>query len=173
MLVIKNKIEGIENIDKVISLIDKVNDNKSFNDYIKDKVKEVLKQVMEEKLVGNTTNEEDVEVYKQRNFFEDTDSGFILYNDSMVYPGERGHQYYPFCIALAFEYGTGIVGASSPKEGHWDYNIKKYKRDWSYHRNGVDYTTQGYEGMEIYRTIKDRVNDNLEKWTKEYFKKEV
>lgn len=178
MLSIKSNIEGIENIDKVISLLNKTNkvvklDN-NFVNFIKDKVKEVLEQVMSEKLVGGTTNDEDINIYKSRNKFTDIENGFILSNDAMALPGINGHESYPFSIALAFEYGVGIVGARSPKTGAWDYDIKNHGAEgWDYTKNDTKYHTFGYEGMEIYRTITERVNSQLQNWIEEYMNRGV
>lgn len=171
MLRIKSDINGFENFDKIMSVLGKT--EKTFKldsnlmSFLKSKVNITLNEIMNEKL-GGTTNDEDIETYKSRNKFVDTEDGFILVNDSMILPGKNGHNYYPFSLALAFEYGTGIVGSNNPKNGHWSYNIKNHTQEWTYTRNGKTYTTKGYEGKEIYRTLTERVNSQMNNWIEEF-----
>ena len=174
MLSINNEVKGLKNIDKVLSMLNKSSKKNDLNSFIKEKVQEVLLQVMSEKLVGGTTNDEEIQEYKKRNYFKDIENGFILYNDTMALPGKYGHESYPFSIALAFEYGVGITGAGKNIEGHWEYDIKGHGNEgWNYTKNGKTYHTNGYEGMEIYRTITQRVNSNLKNWVKEYMNRGV
>lgn len=174
MITIKSEINGLENIDKVVSSINKIKVDRGLIEYIKKKVGNVLAEVMNEKLVGGTTNDEFIDTYKERNRFIDTADGFVLMNDAMALPNGTFHQSYPFSIALAFEYGVGVVGARNPKDGHWDYDVKGHgSGGWDYKKYGDVYHTMGYEGLEIYRTLTERVNKNLSYWIEEYMGKGV
>ena len=44
---------------------------------------------------------------------------------------------------------------------------------YSFDKNGKTYHTTGYEGLEIYRTIAQRVNSNLKNWVNEYMNRGV
>lgn len=182
MFTISTNINGLKDLQKYIDKIEKIlsikNDPKYMN-FFKSKVMEVLNQVMSERL-GGTTNDEYIEEYKARNKIIDTEDGFILYNDFTI-PAElttkstKTRNYSKgFSIALAFEYGVGIVGQEKPKQGAWEYNINQYEKGWYYKSSsGEIIWTRGYEGLEIYRYTKDRVEKNMNLWVQEYLSKEV
>lgn len=169
------KIENLKAIKKIISCVDNIQSD-SYKKFIKQKVKDTLEDVMNRKLGSTyTTNEEAISLYRQSNHFKDTKKGFIVYNDAIVDVPEHLKQNYPngkFSIALAFEYGVGIVGEGSYNEQYytpWEYNKNHYNFQWYYtDSNGVSQSTNGYMGFEIYRNLVIEVNNNINKWTKEF-----
>ena len=187
---IKTKIEisNLSLIDKQVKLMNSAKQTTGLNDFLKDKFLNVLNQVIDERLVstGNgeqwgVTDSEYFGVYKANNKFQDIPNGFILYNDTVIPQSElpiKNKQKlanYPngFSLALAFEYGIGIVGENAPVEGAWKYNVNNYLFAWTYEKNGIKYDTYGYQGMEIYRYTVERIKENLGNWLKEYVEKEV
>lgn len=173
-------VDGIEYIEREIRYVELINtlsNSKTFTDFLKEKVMATLNQVMSERLIG-TTNEEYIEEYKLRNKIEDIPNGFVLYNDFTIpyvmtsKNNSKSDYSNGFSIALAFEYGTGIVGQENPKEGAWEYNKNNWQTGWYYRtRNGEVVKTKGYEGMEIYRFTKANVEKNLSAWLEEYLKR--
>lgn len=144
--------------------------DKKFQKYIQNKCLETVKRVTDELMRYSGAT---VEVYKNNHKIEETENGFILYNDTAVEsesPGYGG----AFPIALAFEYGTGIVGSQNAKEGSWGYNINNHEKGWNYFKNDKFHFTQGYEGMEIYKKTEDVIKRQLSSWVINYYEgKEV
>lgn len=182
MLTISTTINGLNNlqkeIDKVQKLMSLQNDS-NYKSFLQGKIMQTLNEVMSERLSG-TTNSEYIEEYKRRNQFRDIENGFVLYNDFTIpavlsTKSTKTRNYSKgFSIALAFEYGVGIVGAENPKKGAWDYNINQYEKGWYYKTaSGEILWTRGYEGLEIYRYTKDRIEKNMSSWVNEYQKKGV
>lgn len=184
------KIYNLSLLEEQIKIINSVRQSSNLNEFLKKKFLETLNQVMDERLTEENTNTAFVPVYRNNNHFEDTEDGFIMYNDTVLY-GEK----YTFSIALAFEYGTGIIGQENPVVGHWQYNVNnktvRYNDDENYagwwlsvdkagksqtfgeSRSGKAIITRGYQGMEIYRFTAERIKENLSNWLKEYVEKEV
>ena len=188
----KPKID-IENLDALtdhLDFVEKMLNMKTdvkFQEFIKEKVLDLADLVTNEKLVGGTTNDDAIDLYKSSHQIRDFEEGFILYNDAKIDANVAGSQNniqnYPngqFCVALAFEYGVGLVGERTASENAWAYNLNGYYFGWFLPKevaqaNGIPTWQEygGYEGFEIYRNIADRVTTNLPKWVKEYYKKEV
>lgn len=177
---IKIEINGLDNLDKMINHVSKIRSagtDKELNDYIKGKVLDTYKEIMDRELSGGTTNDEYINLYKGSYHIEDTTDGFILYNDALIPQNEvnsKNKQSYPkgFSIAMAFEYGVGIVGISTGNPNAWKYNVHKYKDGWKYKdKNGVEQFTAGHTGFEIFRKTVEQVNQNLNTWVNEYYKK--
>jgi hypothetical protein len=146
--------------------------DKKFQKYIQDKCKETVVRVTNELMQYNGPT---VEAYKNNHKIKETNDGFILYNDTVVEVESEGYGG-TFPIALAFEYGTGIVGSKNPKMGAWAYNINNYKENvgWTYYKNGEFKKTEGYEGMEIYRKTAIEIKKLLKTWVMNYYEgKEV
>ena len=182
MLKVSTNISGLKDLQKQIDKIEKIlsltNDSK-YKKFLQNKIMQTLNEVMSERLAG-TTNSEYIEEYKLRNQFRDTDNGFILYNDFTIpailsTKSTKTRNYSKgFSVALAFEYGVGIVGQENPKQGAWKYNINQYEKGWYYKSSsGEVLWTRGYEGLEIYRYTKDRVEKNMNSWVQEYLRNEV
>ena len=179
MFEINTTIQGLDKLQERINEIEnliKLQGNNSFNTFLKQKVLETLESVMATRLVGGTTNDEEISLYRSSNHIEDVPNGFVLYNDATIDVGEKLSSKYPngkFSIALAFEYGTGIVGEGTYEKGSstftpWEYNVNNYNFGWKYRKNGTTYSTYGYQGFEIYRNVVDIVKNNLNEWIKEY-----
>lgn len=187
MLKVNCEIKGLKELESKIEYIKRLSQmkiDKAFQKFIQDKVMQALNKVMEERLTDDTTNNEYIEEYKLRNKIREEDDGFVLYNDFTI-PAilstkntqnqnrEQGlvrNYDNGFSIALAFEYGVGIVGQENPVEGAWEYNVNNYENGWYYKSvSGEVFPTKGYKGMQIYRYTKIEVENNLPKWVKEYF----
>ena len=183
MFDIKTDIQGLKELQDHIELVNKMllmKSDSDFQDFIKNKVLEVANKVTEERLIGGTTDDEYIAEYKSRHKIRDEEDGFVLYNDTIIPPSmlpvsEKTAENYPdgFSIALAFEYGVGIVGENSPKVNAWEYNVNKWNFAWYYTKYGETFSTYGYEGFEIYRHIAEEVKSQLNDWVEEYFRKEV
>lgn len=172
---------GIEQLKKQIDYVNKMIQMKtdtSFQKYIQSKVLETVKLVAQKRLVlSETTNYEWIEEYQNNHKIREIENGFELYNDftipsSMLSISENNPNYEDgFNIALAFEYGVGIVGQQHPKEGAWKYNINKHEHSWYYTKYGHTYKTKGFEGAEVYRYTAIEVEKNLKQWVNDYFEK--
>lgn len=178
MLKISTNVTGINNIQKTIDFIDKMKSMKQdtdFQKFIQDKCMETLNQVMDERLIGGTTNDDSIELYRNSNHIIDDTEGFIIYNDAKIpanlkdpstYPGEQ------FSIALAFEYGVGIIGENTVNENAWAYNINNYNFGWYFKdTDGKYHQTGGYQGFEVYRFTVDKIQKNINSWVYEYYRK--
>lgn len=184
-LKIEVDIKGIKNLEKQIDYVNKMlqmKSDKSFQEYIQNKVLETVKEVATNRLVlSETTNYEWIEEYQKNHKIREVEGGFELYNNftipaNMLSISEKesyrkNEMTYDegFNIALAFEYGVGIVGQQHPKKGAWEYNIKNHTTDWWYSIYGVSHQTEGYEGAEIYRYTAIEVQKRLKSWVNEYF----
>lgn len=178
-------VKGIEKLEKHIDYVTKMlqmKTDKSFQKYIQSKVLETVKEVATNRLVlSETTNYEWIEEYQKNHKIREVEGGFELYNNftipaNMLSISEKesyrkNEMTYDegFNIALAFEYGVGIVGQQHPKKGAWEYNINNHTTDWWYSKYGVSYKTKGYEGAEVYRYTAIEVEKRLKSWVKEYF----
>ena len=187
MLSIKADIQGIKKLQQQIDFVDKMLKMKTdseFQKFIQGKVLETVKRVTNERLVGGTTNDDSIELYKSNHKIREEQEGFVLYNDTMIPAEVKGVQNsienYPngmFSIALAFEYGVGIIGestsSSSPK---WVHNLQGYYFGWYLPQSVAgesEIQTAGYQGFEIYRYTAEEVKKNLKSWVQEYYRKEV
>lgn len=173
-------VDNLDSLRKVLVYVNKLKNmkvDKVFQKYIQNKCLQVAKIVTESRLTGGTTNDEYIQQYKKNHKIQETNDGFILYNDTTIPVSEleisdKTALNYPngFCIALAFEYGVGIVGENNAKVGAWNYNINNYTFAWHFIKDGELQSTYGYEGFEIYRYTKEEIEKNMYKWITEYAK---
>lgn len=177
MFKVKVEVDSIEKLEEYIKYVESMNNMKTdeeFQKFIQNKCLEVVQKVSDQRIDHETTDDEYITEYKSRHKIRETSDGFILYNDTVLpsYMLSANQSDYPngFSIALAFEYGIGIVGENSPKKGAWEYNLKKHNYAWCYTKYGVPYTTLGYEGFEIYRYTAEEITKNLKQWVMEYRK---
>lgn len=179
MIKIDTKINSLEKIQKYMYFINVLNgkeNNEDFMNFLKEKFMRTLNDVIDVNLKNGTTNDEFIEEYKKNNKIEDTSNGFVLYNHTMADISElspKTQANYPngFSIALAFEYGVGIVGENNAKQGAWEYNVNKHNFAWKYKKDGQIYSTYGYEGMEIYRKTATLINGSMKSWIFEYLER--
>lgn len=178
----KIQVFNLDKLQKHIDFVDKMllmKTDSDFQDFIKIKVLEVADKVTNERLIGGTTNDDAIAAYKSNHKIRDYENGFILYNDTTIPANASdtsGYNNGEFPVALAFEYGVGIVGQnSSNSESAWAYDINNHgESGWVFILdNGAWERTRGYVGFEIYRNIAIEVESKLEKWVIEYYKKEV
>ena len=179
MLKISHNITVLINLKKEINRVNKILETQiDINNFIKEKVKQTLNEVMSDELKGGTTNDEAISLYISSNQIEDTSNGFILYNNATIDANTKEKSTYPngqFSIALAFEYGVGIIGQNTPDPYNkaWDYNVNNYNFGWTFKNSkGEVVSTAGYMGFEIYRKVADKVNKSLSSWYIEYWKDE-
>lgn len=182
MLNTKVQVTNLEGLQKHIDFVNQMLSMKTdtnFQEFIKNKVLEVADMVTNERLVGGTTNDDAINAYKSNHKIKDYDEGFILYNDTTIPANVKdasGYTNGEFPVALAFEYGVGIVGQeSSSNQNAWQYDINNYGQSgWVFvKQDGTWERTTGYAGFEIYRFIAVEVNSKLGDWVLEYYKKEV
>lgn len=163
-------IDSIKTLDDYILKVQryaKMKTDKVFQRFIQNKVLETVRKVTNERMIFSGAT---VEEYKSNNKIEEFSEGFILYNDTTVDATTEGYGG-KFSIALAFEYGTGIVGQENPKEKAWDYNVNQHEKGWTYYKNDAFHFTKGYQGFEIYRYTAEEVKNNLSSWVNEYFER--
>ena len=176
---IKNK-QQLDSVYSFVVKILKIDKDEKFQKFMQEKALETVRRVSDELLIGGTTDDEYIEEYKSRHKIQETSDGFVLYNDTVIPPSmlpisEANAQNYPngFSIALAFEYGIGIVGENSPKPNAWEYNVNNWNFAWHYKKYEELYSTYGYEGFQIYYTTANEIKKNLTTWLDEYMRKEV
>ena len=177
-LKISTNVDGLNKLKEYIEYLHKMNsmqNDKNFQKYIQRKCLETVMKVTDERLIGGTTDDEYIEEYKRNHKIRETSDGFILYNDttipqSLLPVTEKTAENYPngFSIAMAFEYGIGIVGENDAKVGAWDYNVNNWNFAWRYKKDGVLYSTYGYSGFEIYRYTAEEIEKQLPKWVLNY-----
>lgn len=188
MLKIDININGLDKLDKHIEFVNKMlgmKTDREFQKYIQNKCLETVKEVARTRL-GGTTNDEYIEEYILRNKIREIVGGFELYNDFTIpailttrntknQDREAGgivrNYDNGFSIALAFEYGVGIVGRDNPVQGAWDYNINNYGDEGWYYKppSGESIRTQGYKGAEVYRYTAIEINKRLKDWVNSYY----
>ena len=175
-----------KHLDKLLDYVNKLlkmKSDKKFQKFIQDKCMKVLEQMMNDNLHGGTTNDDAIELYMGSNHIEEYDEGFILYNDAKIPANVKGMQNdvsnYPngeFSIALAFEYGVGIIGENTNNPKAWNYNVNNYNFGWYLPsdvtgQKGV--FTNGYQGFQIYTLTAKEIEKQLPSWVYEYVEKEV
>ena len=187
------EINGINKLNEYIDRLkkySKMQTNKDFQKFLQRKVMDTLIETMNERLTEDTTNSEFISLYWNSNYIvEATDGrGFILYNDAKIPANAIGVQNVPenypdgmFSIALAFEYGVGIVGMNTEYDESkylpWEYNKNNYNFGWflpadvsNYYGLPAKQRYVGYEGFEIYRWTATKVENRLKDWVDEYIK---
>lgn len=185
MLKVKCNVSNLKQLDKQIDFIDKMTNMKSdknFQNFIKNKCMSTLEEIMNQLLIGGTTNDYAIDLYKSSNHIQDEKDGFIIYNNAKIAADTKHPENYPkgeFSIALAFEYGVGIVGDGTYTSDHfspWEYNKHNYQNSWFYIPEGGEFEwarTSGYKGFEIYRNLAIKIENNISQWVREYYNMEV
>ncbi len=174
------KVDKLNDLKKYVDYVNglsKMRNDTRFQKFIQDKCLETVRRITDQRLTGGTTNDDLIGEYKARHKIRKESNGFVLYNDTILPSSMISTQHlqdYPngFSVALAFEYGVGIVGQNNPVAGAWEYNLKDYNFGWYYQNYGEVFHTYGYSGFEIYRYTAAEIEDKLPKWVKEYMKKE-
>lgn len=174
------KVDSIEKLKQYIEYVKKfvtIKSDKNFQKYIQTKFLETVSKIASDRLPGGKISQ----LYISNNKIEPLSDGFILYNDTFVETNSSGYNG-KFCIALAFEYGTGIVGQENPKVGAWQYNVNGHIDGWWYPTDEDDPNptkkaldsgdivawTRGLQGYEIYRFTAEEIRQNIRTWVKEY-----
>lgn len=178
MLNISVKVNSISKLNKYINYVNKLAQMKTdtrFQKYIQEKALYTVNRITEQRLVGGTTNDAEIELYKDSNQIRETSDGFILFNDASIPANAKDTSNYPngeFPIALAFEYGVGIIGSNTDNPNAWEYNVNNYNFGWYYWDDEEQKyaITGGYQGFEIYRYALREIQTMLPKWVNDYFK---
>lgn len=189
MFNVKIDVDGLEEFKKYIEYVKSMNNmkiDKNFQKFIQNKCLEVVKKISDQRITNTTTNDEYIEEYKMRHSIRETENGFVLYNDftipyimttmntknqdrdnGIVRDYSKG-----FSIALAFEYGVGLVGKENAVQGAWEYNKNNYGEYGWYYKplDGKSIQTRGYEGFEVYRFTAEEISKSLKDWVMEYKK---
>lgn len=181
MLNVQRKVDGLKDLEKYTLYIERLSTMKTdinFQKYIQQKCMEALERIMNIRLVGGTTNDDAISIYRSSNHIIEDVNGFIIYNDAKIPANAKDTSGYPddqFSIALAFEYGVGIIGQNTNNPNAWNYNINNYNFGWYFKdSDGVYKQTGGYQGFEIYRYTAEEIKAQLPKWVNDYYKmKEV
>ena len=178
MINISVNVNSINKLNKHIEYVKRLADMKTdiqFQKYIQERALETVNKVTEQRLIGGTTNDAEIELYKNSNQIRETSDGFILFNDASIPANTKKIDNYPngeFPIALAFEYGVGIIGSNTTNPNAWEYNVNNYNFGWYYQDEDGKYKiTGGYQGFEIYRYTAEEIKAMLPKWVNDYFKK--
>jgi hypothetical protein len=164
------KVDSYEKLKNYIEYVQKCADirtNRGFQTFIQDKFLETVKTISAMNLPSNELTLQ----YIENNKIREVDDGFILYNDTIVETESEGYNGV-FSIALAFEYGTGLVGQENAVEGAWAYNVNQHEKGWTFYKDGTFHFTRGMKGFEIYRLTRIEIEKNLLKWLNEYKKKD-
>lgn len=201
MLNITINTQGLDKLQNQIDFVEKMLSMKTdvkFQNEIQKRVLDTVKRITSERLTGGTTNDEIISEYSNNHKIRTEDDGFILYNNTMIPANVKGVQNdianYPdgmFSVAMAFEYGVGIVGMKTGNPNAWEYNINTFKQENTNYGKGYNFgwilpkevaekygipkgqEYGGYEGFEIYRYTAEEVKKLLNSWVKEYYRKEV
>lgn len=193
MLKIQPKVDNLEGLKKVIDYAEKMSKmatNKNFQEFIQDKCLRTVESITNQRLSGGTTNDEEIGLYISSHKIESFENGFILYNDAKI-PADKyntlpfdtsGYPNGEFSIALAFEYGVGVVGITGyGLEKGYAYNDlfsskskshQKLIQEWYLPNNVMGESgilTGGYSGFEIYRYTAIEIENNLKKWIDEFY----
>lgn len=181
MLKVKCEVKGLDKLNTTIEYLKRLmqmKTDKLFQKFIQDKVMATVQQVTRDRLIGGTTNDEEIVAYiKNHKIREEEEDGFVLYNDTKI-PADKyntlpfdtsGYPEGMFNVALAFEYGTGIVDTSSisRSESHRRMGNEWYLPKKVFGESGISYS--GYDGFGIYKYTKIEVEKNLPIWVREYF----
>lgn len=180
MLKVKCEVKGLQQLDATIKYINQLiqmKSDKNFQKFIQDKVMATVQQVTRDRLIGGTTNDEEIVEYIENHKIREEEDGFVLYNDTKI-PADKyntlpfdtsGYPEGMFSIALAFEYGTGVIDTSNitRSESHKRMGTQWYLPKKVYGESGVLFG--GYDGFGIYKYTKIEIEKNLPKWVKEYF----
>ena len=184
MLDVDIKIDNLKGLETYAKYVDKLlsmKDDRHFQKYFQEKFLQTVDRIANQRVRFDTTQDlNDINLYLSSNKIQETSDGFILYNDAKIsadkystLPFDTSN--YPdgqFSLALAFEYGTGIVS-----EGNYD---GKYFKAWShpkdkwflpknvYGESGI--LTKGYNGFEVYRYTAEEIKSMMPKWLDDYFK---
>lgn len=163
---VKTEVYGLDKLKKQIEFISKMatlKTNKNFQQYLQKKFLETVNKISIRDLPEGELKGE----YISHNQIRELDDGFVIYNDTFIETDTDGYGG-KFSIALAFEYGTGLVGQENPKVGAWQYNVNQHEKGWIYFKDGTFHFTRGMRGYEIYRFSRDEIENNLKTWVLNY-----
>lgn len=192
MFKINTTIQGLDKLQKEIDRVDKLlqlqTNIQLFNTKLAERMLKIVNEVANNRIsMFPTTNEEHKSEYLRNNKYQIEGNTIIIYNDTKITsPKSRVSDAYEFSIAMAFEYGTGIIGEQNPKIGAWKYDVNKENNrafvdgekidGWwipkskaggvntlAESRSGNAVVVQGYEGMEIYRFAREEIIKQLPK----------
>ena len=196
MLKIQPKVDNLEGLRKIIDYVEKMSKmatNEEFQKFVQDKCMKTVQHITNQRLVGGTTNDEEMGLYISSHKIAPFKNGVILYNDAKI-PADKyntlpfdtsGYPNGEFSIALAFEYGVGVVGISNyGLEKGYIYNDllsskskshQKHIQEWYLPHNVMGESgilTGGYSGFEIYRYTAIEIENHLREWVNEFYERQ-
>lgn len=175
MLKVKANVQGLQELKKEIIKVETLlqsqkNSSSDFQQYIQRKVLETVNLISTQRLPGGETSQ----LYISNNKIRVLGDGFEVYNDTQISTSSEGYGG-SFSIALAFEYGTGIVGQENPKPNAWQYNVNGHETGWVYFNEKVNgfRVTKGLMAYEIYRFSKEEIIKQMPRWINDYIERKV
>ena len=182
-------IQGLDKLQQEINRLEKlVKLQENISIRLAEEMLKIVNKVARQRInLVNTSNDDLKSQYLANNKYMIDGKTITLYNDLTIdSPESKVSGAYRFCVALAFEYGTGIIGAENPKLGAWAYDINKENNraiidgktleGWwipkskagnvnviAESKSGKAVVVQGYEGMEIYRFAREEIINQLPK----------
>lgn len=192
MLKISSSVQNLDKLEQHIKRVDKLlelqKDQSLLCEKLATQMLKILNQVAKQRINLIPTSNDDLKgSYLNNNKYRIEGNTIILYNDlCVVSPASKISDEYTFCVALAFEYGTGVIGKENPKIGAWSYDVNSGRNrafingeqldGWwlpkekaggvkilAESKNGNAVVVQGYEGMEIYRFAREEIVKQLPK----------
>lgn len=192
MLKINSSVQNLDKLEQQIKRVDKLlelqKDQSLLCEKLATQMLKILNQVAKQRINLIPTSNDDLKgSYLNNNKYRIEGNTIILYNDlCVVSPASKISDEYTFCVALAFEYGTGVIGKENPKIGAWSYDVNSGRNrafingeqldGWwlpkekaggvkilAESKNGNAVVVQGYEGMEIYRFAREEIVKQLPK----------
>lgn len=192
MLKISSSVQNLDKLEQQIKRVDKLlelqKDQSLLCEKLATQMLKILNQVAKQRINLIPTSNDDLKgSYLNNNKYRIEGNTIILYNDlCVVSPASKISDEYTFCVALAFEYGTGVIGKENPKIGAWSYDVNSGRNrafingeqldGWwlpkekaggvkilAESKNGNAVVVQGYEGMEIYRFAREEIVKQLPK----------
>lgn len=192
MLKISSSVQNLDKLEQQIKRVDKLlelqKDQSLLCEKLATQMLKILNQVAKQRINLIPTSNDDLKgSYLNNNKYRIEGNTIILYNDlCVVSPASKISDEYTFCVALAFEYGTGVIGKENPKIGAWNYDVNSGRNrafingeqldGWwlpkekaggvkilAESKNGNAVVVQGYEGMEIYRFAREEIVKQLPK----------
>lgn len=173
-------VAGMKKMQRLLSNINTLITSKNFLEYIGNKCKKELEKICVQNLTTLDEKTIDSSDYMKHNNLKIEKDTIILYNNSKIDISSKNMKEttkanYPAQLSLAkiVEYGIGYTGnlrtdKSEVEDWEYDVNSHGYKGWYYIDDNGQTVWTNGFEGRLIYFKLKNKIEQNIDKWIKEY-----
>lgn len=176
-------VKSLEQMRKDISDIYKIISSPELLKFIEKKCNEELMQICVNELNGFEEELENGD-YMSGMHSEIKDGTIYVYNNSVIDVSSKNvsdttKRNYPNGLSLAkvVEYGIGFTGSFTEgvKSTDWEYDINNHGEEgWYYQdKDGNFHWTNGFEGRLIFLKLKQKIQENIQKWIYEYVGKEL